>query len=248
MNEVKVFPDLSALTQAAAELVLAAALQSVNQRGTFTFVLSGGGTPKPLFRLLAEPPIRNSFPWQQIHFFWGDERCVPADHPESSYHLARTLFLSHFPIPAAHIHRAKGELAPEAAAQDYRRQLDQFRETVLQDPVLRFDLVLLGLGSDGHTASLFPGKVPPEAEYETVIAVTADYDGRPANRITLTPLVFNNARQLLFLVAGENKAEAVSAVLYGPRQPQKWPAQLIQPDQGQTTWLLDESAAKRYQR
>jgi 6-phosphogluconolactonase len=113
----------------------------------------------------------------------------------------------------------------------------------MEGSIPRFDLVLLGLGSDGHTASLFPGQVPPEAATETVIAVTAEYDGRPANRITLTPPVFNNARHILFLVAGENKAEAVAAVLNGPYNPNQYPAQLIQPTSGEITWLLDKTAA-----
>jgi len=235
----QIFSSSDALARYALHEIMVTADSAIKQKGDFSLVLSGGGTPEPLFRLFATPPFNKILPWQDIHLFWGDERCVPPDQEGSSYGQARRLFIDHISIPPENIHRAKGELMPQEAAEDYRRQLAEY--DVSNFP--RFDLVLLGLGSDGHTASLFPGKVPPEATTETVIAVTADYDGRPANRITMTPPVFNNAKNIIFLVTGEKKAKAVSAVLNGPRDPDNWPAQSVNPPNGQLTWLLDQPAA-----
>jgi 6-phosphogluconolactonase len=142
------------------------------------------------------------------------------------------------PIPAENIHRAKGELAAETAVTDYTQQLQQFARPQL-------DLALMGLGDDGHTASLFPGAIPAAETSQPVMAVTADYNGRPAQRITLTPLVFNAARHILFLVTGEKKAAAVAAVLNHQDTPEKWPAQRIQPANGTITWLVDAAAAEK---
>jgi 6-phosphogluconolactonase len=242
--KIEVFSSPDSIARYALHEILVTAESAIKSRGIYSLVLSGGGTPEPLFRLFAAEPFRDTIPWQHIHLFWGDERCVPPDQPGSSYGQARSLFIDDVPIPPENIHRAKGERPPQEAAEDYRNQLAKFSGFLSQsDLIPRFDLVLLGLGSDGHTASLFPGKVPPEAEHETVIAVTADYDGRPANRITMTPPVFNNARSILFLVTGESKAGAVAAVINGPHQPDQWPGQLIRPDSGQLTWLLDKTAA-----
>lgn len=247
--QIEVFSSPDSIARYALHEIMITADTAIKARGLYTLVLSGGGTPETLFHLFATPPFRDTMPWQHIHLFWGDERCVPPDQPGSSYGQARSLFIDRVPIPSENVHRAKGELSSQEAAEDYRHQLIQFNQHHnMKGPVPRFDLVLLGLGSDGHTASLFPGRIPPEAATETVIAVTADYDGRPANRITLTPPVFNNARNILFLVTGEKKAEAVSAVINGPHQPDQWPGQLIRPSSGQTIWLLDETAASELQR
>jgi 6-phosphogluconolactonase len=246
--KIEVFSSPDSIARYALHEILVTADTAIKERGVYTLVLSGGGTPEPLFRLFATPPFRDTIPWQHIHLFWGDERCVPPDQPGSSYGQARRLFIDRGAIPPENVHRAQGERPPQEAAEDYRHQLTQFNQQYhMEGSIPRFDLVLLGLGSDGHTASLFPGQVPPEAATETVIAVTAEYDGRPANRITLTPPVFNNARHILFLVAGENKAEAVAAVLNGPYNPNQYPAQLIQPTSGEITWLLDKTAASLMQ-
>jgi 6-phosphogluconolactonase len=242
--KVEIFSSPEGIARYALHEVLLLADSAINQRGTFSLVLSGGGTPEPLFHLFAQPPFRDLIPWQHTHLFWGDERCVPPNQAGSSYGQARNLFIDQVSIPSQNIHRAKGELPPHEAAKDYRNQLAKFSGFLLQsDLIPRFDLVLLGLGSDGHTASLFPHKVPPEAETESVIAVTADYDGRPANRITMTPPVFYVARNILFLVTGQNKAAAVSAVHNGPHKPNQYPAQLIHPEDNKITWLLDQPAA-----
>lgn len=236
----RLFAGIEEIAEAAAAYLVAVAEAAVAENGRCLLALSGGSTPKALFQRLSQPDYaRRSF-WAGCHIFWGDERLVPPDDPGSSYKLAADLLLSHLPIPTEQIHRARGEWAAGAAADDYARQLRQLAPDGRIWP--RFDLVLLGLGRDGHTASLFPGPIPPEETSQPVIAVTADYDGRPAGRITFTPLVFNDARHLLFLVTGADKAEAVTAVRHAPYDPETWPAQRIRPHDGQVVWFLDEAA------
>jgi 6-phosphogluconolactonase len=216
---------------------------AAGQKGVASFVLAGGGTPLALYRALASPPYRQAIPWEKVHFFWGDERLVRPDDPGSNYAAARNAFLDPLSIPPDNIHRIKGELQPQEAAADYAARLSAW--AVKYDPGAsnlwpRFDLVLLGLGEDGHTASLFPGS-PVEVD-SPVMAVTADYKGRPAGRVTLTPPVFNDARAVCFLVSGTNKAEAVYQTLSSD-DPVQLPAQRIRPANGQVTWLLDRAAA-----
>lgn len=244
--KVEIFSSPEGIARYALHEIIVTAEQAIKARGVFSLVLSGGGTPEPLFRLFATAPFDEMLPWQQTHLFWGDERCVPPDQSGSSYGQARELFIEKTGIPAQNVHRAKGELSPAEAAIDYRNQLAKFSGFLSQSELIpHFDLVLLGLGSDGHTASLFPHKVPTEARTETVVSVTADYDGRPANRITMTPLVFNKARNILFLATGEKKAGAIAAVLQGLPDPDQYPAQLIQPKSGNTIWLIDQPAASQ---
>jgi len=189
-----------------------------------------------LYRLLAREPID----WTRIHVFWGDERLVPPEDPENSYGQAWEALLKHIPIPTENIHRVASELDPVAAARDYASILREFAAPPLDWP--RFDLVLLGLGEDGHTASLFPGS--PVDATEPVIAVTAQYQGRPARRVTLTPLVFNAARQVIFLVTGANKAVTLKGVFSDYNSSEQVPAKRIQPADGQVTWLVDKAAGK----
>jgi 6-phosphogluconolactonase len=196
--------------------------------------------------LLAQPPYEAAVPWANTHVFWSDERLVPPDDKESNYGQASADLLNHVAIPEANIHRARGELAAGAAVEAYTAQLRYFvthhaRGAVIPWP--RFDLVLLGLGSDGHTASLFPGAATDDWEMIPVVAATAEYRGRPAERLTLTPLVINDARHVLFLVTGKEKAEAVAAVLQGEIDPERWPAQRILPRAGDVTWMLNADAA-----
>lgn len=237
-----VFADADALAAAAAARFASLAQQAVAARGRFLVALSGGSTPQALFALLARPPFQEELPWQNMHLFWGDERLVPPTDPGSSYGMAQQLLLAHVPVPAAQVYRAKGELLPAAAAADYARQLAAAAENGRLWP--RFDLCLMGLGSDGHTASLFPGPLPPDALTHPVIAVTAAYDGRPAQRISLTPPVFNDARHVLFLVAGAAKAAALAAVLAHAGTPEQWPARRIQPHAGTLDWYADAAAAR----
>jgi len=233
---VRIFKDADELSRAAAELFVTLAVQAIRERGRFLVALSGGSTPMALYRLLALEPID----WTRIHVFWGDERLVPPEDPENSYGQAWEALLKHIPIPTENIHRVASELDPVAAARDYASILREFAAPPLDWP--RFDLVLLGLGEDGHTASLFPGS--PVDATEPVIAVTAQYQGRPARRVTLTPLVFNAARQVIFLVTGANKAVTLKGVFSDYNSSEQIPAKRIQPADGQVTWLVDKAAGK----
>lgn len=225
--EIVVLPDLETISRAAAGRVAALA-QACDP---FTVALSGGSTPRRLYELLAASPFRERIPWAQTHVFWGDERCVPPDHPDSNYHLARQALLDRVPLLARNVHRILGELEPEQAAAAYRAEL----LTALGDD-RRFDLVLLGLGDDGHTASLFPGTA---ALQERTLAAAVVYVERLASwRITLTLPTLNAARHVLFLVSGANKAPALVRVLAG----EPLPAGLVRPPQGQLTWLVDRAA------
>lgn len=234
---IETFPDKETLSQAAARLFSRIAHDAVQAHGRFSIVLSGGSTPRRLYQILSQMP---ELPWEQTHVFWGDERLVPPDDPGSNYGQAKAVLLDCVPIPPENIHRMKGELAPDTAVADYTAQLRQFTPGQLWP---RFDLVLLGMGSDGHTASLFPGPVSEAERTQPVIAVTAHYDGRPAQRITLTPLVFNDAAHILFLVTGADKTDALTAVLQNPPQPEKYPVQRIQPRDGSLTWFIDNAAS-----
>jgi 6-phosphogluconolactonase len=238
---VRIFPTLSTMSRAAADFFSKQVKEAVTIQDTAHVALSGGNTPATLFQLLAQSPYKESIPWEKIHFYWADERCVPPEDSESNYGQVWQSLLSKVPVPKQNIHRIKGELEPETAAQDYIYQLKQNVTGDLKWPIL--DYVLLGMGADGHTASLFPGQVNPAETTTPAIAVTADYMGRPANRVTLTPLVFNSARHILFLVSGENKAKALSEVLDGFYNPLNVPAQRIRPVNGDVTWIIDRAAA-----
>jgi 6-phosphogluconolactonase len=235
--EVVVLPDAEELAHQAARRFAELAREAVASRGRFSVSLSGGSSPGQLYKLLTREPYRTQIPWRQVHLFWGDERCVPPDDPGSNYHLAEGALIAQVPVPAENVHRMRGELAPEAAARAYDRELQDF----FCGPRPRFDLVLLGLGEDGHTASLFPGSPLLEEAERLVAPATAVFQDRPAQRITLTLPAINAARQVLFLVSGGAKAQVVQAVLEGPAGP--LPAQWIQPTAGGLTWLLDAAAA-----
>jgi 6-phosphogluconolactonase len=235
--EIVIVPDPQTLAYEAAQRFAELVREAVSFRGRFSVALSGGSTPGRLYGLLAEDPYRKQVPWGQVHLFWGDERCVPPDDPGSNYRLAQEMVISRVPIPPENVHRVRGELGPEIAAQTYEQVLHDF----FCGPRPRFDLVLLGLGKDGHTASLFPGSALL-AEMERLVApAEAIYQDRPAQRVTLTLPAINTARQVLFLVAGIDKAQVVQAVVEGPDG--QLPAQRIQPTAGQLTWLLDAPAA-----
>jgi 6-phosphogluconolactonase len=235
--EIVVLADAGALALEAAERFTRLAQGAAASRGRFSVALSGGSTPGELYSILAKPPFRARVPWQQVHLFWGDERCVPPDEPGSNYRLAEERLISQVPIPPDNVHRVRGELEPRMAAQVYDRVLQDY----FCGPKTRFDLVLLGLGNDGHTASLFPGS-PLLGETERLAAATtAIYEDRPAQRVTLTLPAINTARDILFLVKGSDKAEIVRAVLEEARS--HLPARRVRPMAGQATWLLDAAAA-----
>jgi 6-phosphogluconolactonase len=239
--KINIFKDIHDLSLAAARLFVESSLQAITGRGRFLVALSGGNTPNLLYQTLAGELYRNQINWAKVHAFWGDERCVPPDDPGNCYYQARHALLDHVNIPADNIHRIQSDFEPAAAATDYARTLKVFSTPPLEWP--RFDLVLLGMGDDGHTASLFPGS--PVDITSPTIAVTANYQDRPARRVSLTPLVFNSARQIIFLVSGGSKSETLASILNGEYHPEQLPAQRIRPTDGEVIWLVDEAAASR---
>ena len=243
-RKIQIFKDLQELSLAAAELFVDTAAQAIATRGRFLTALSGGGTPKPLYQLLAHTPYCDQIEWSKVHAFWGDERCVPHNDPGNNYFQAKQALFDHVPLPLENIHRAASELEPGDAAHDYARVLNTFAEAPLAWP--RFDLVLLGMGDDGHTASLFPGSQVDITS--PVVAVTANYQSRPANRVSLTPRVFNSARRVIFLVSGADKAVTLTQVLSDISNMDLLPAQRIRPTDGEVIWLVDEAAASKAQK
>lgn len=242
MNErpdVITLPDPAAVAHQAAQIFASSATEAIDSRGRFSVVLPGGSTPAMLFRILGKEPQQGRVPWANVHLFWGDERCVPPTDPASNYHLASQIFISSLPIPPDNIHRIPGELGATGAARAYERDLLDY----FCGPHPRFDLVVLGLGVDGHTASLFPGSAALEERERLAMAVTASYQDRPSERVTMTPRAINSARHVLFLVTGSAKASIVRDVLQGSDG--RFPARLIQPSAGQLTWLLDAEAASQ---
>lgn len=241
--KTKIASDRREVCRIAADEVLNSARQAVQSNGRCTMALSGGSTPKDLYALLAvDEKWRAEFPWKSTHFFWGDERHVPPDHEESNYRMANEVMLSKTAVPAANVHRIKSENPDaSAAAKDYERKLRSFFE-LRAGQVPRFDIALLGLGPEGHTASLFPGT---KALREKKRLVVSNWVGKLyTDRITLTAPVFNQAREVIFLVCGDDKALALKAVLEGRHEPDQLPAQLIRPNKGRLLWLLDSAAAK----
>ena len=229
------------MSQAAVQMLAQIADRAIEERKQLLVALSGGSTPKRLFQILSRSPFAQSLPWENMHFFWCDERLVPPDHPESNFGQAKEWLFSQVSIPEGNLHRIRGELAPAQAVEEYRRVLESFSDGTQEWP--RFDLAYLGLGADGHTASLFPVAITPEEEMYPALMVSADYQGRPAGRVTLTPLALNSARNLIFMVSGKDKAHAVHQTLHGEKDLEKWPAQRIQPLDGKAIWLLDDQAA-----
>jgi 6-phosphogluconolactonase len=235
--EILILSGEKAVAEEAAKRFLRLAREAVASRGRFSVALSGGTTPGVLFRRLAESPFLDTVPWAQVHLFWVDERLVPRDDPGSNYRLAYETLISQVPLPEENVHGVLGEQAPAVAEREYERALDAF----FCGPQTRFDLVLLGMGRDGHTASLFPGDGALQERQRNVAVVEANYEGRPAHRLTLTLPAINGARQVLFLVTGGSKAEIVRQVLGS--QGGRLPAQQVQPVAGQLAFLLDERAA-----
>jgi 6-phosphogluconolactonase len=227
------------LTQAAAEELARLAERSIAEHGRFAWALSGGSTPRALYRLLAAGPFRRRIDWSRVHFFWGDERHVPPDHAESNYRMAREAMLDALNPPAENVHRIRAEEPDARAAADlYEEELRSFF-ALNAGEWPRFDLMLLGLGKDGHTASLFPGG---DAVHERERLVVAPWvEAQKTFRITLTPPVINNAARSIFLVSGDDKAEAMRAVLEGTREPERYPAQIVK---GNVLWMTDRSAAR----
>jgi 6-phosphogluconolactonase len=232
-SSVQVYSTLDELSEAAKEEFIRIANDAIHQRGRFLTALSGGNTPMKLYEKLAH----GSLDWPRIYFFWGDERCVPVEDAGNSYGQTKKIWFDR--INTTNIQRIQSELGPVQAAQAYAATLKEYSESPLEWP--RFDLVLLGMGDDGHTASLFPGS-PVEVDSAT-LAVVANYQDRPANRVTLTPNVINAARNIFFLAVGTSKAETLKKVLGDTYTPLELPAQRINPKDGKIIWFVDEAAA-----
>jgi 6-phosphogluconolactonase len=247
--QVRVYRDSDELALKAARHFARLADQYCIGCDRFTVALSGGSTPRKMFSILAEEPFLDTVPWSSIYFFWGDERCVPPDHPDSNYLMARETLLSKVPVPNENIFRVPAENPdPNRAAEEYAETLTQFflaraskSATAPLTSVPRFDLVLLGMGPDGHTASLFPHTSALQNEEDMVAANFVEKFN--AYRITLTAKTINNARNVTFVVAGADKAEALKDVIEGSYQPEVYPSQLIRPRNGTLLWMVDEAAA-----
>ncbi len=236
--EVRVVDGPAALARAAAEEWRSRALAAVAATGRFAVALAGGSTPRALYALLADPaaPYRDALPWTRTHAFFGDERAVSSDHHQSNYAMARDALLARVPLPPENVHRIRGEDHPEASARAYEEELRAFF-----GPAPRFDLVLLGMGADGHTASLFPGTPVLEEATHLVAATLAPAPG--GRRITLTLRALEGAARVIFLIAGAAKAPALARVLSGGSGPEALPAARVRPLEGTVLWLVDRDAA-----
>lgn len=243
MNDVIVFASGEQLSHAAARYFVRIANEAIAAHGRFMVALSGGSGPKKLYGVLASEPYRGQIDWSKAEIFWSDERNVPPDDPESNYHLALEGLLKPLAIPESRVHRAPAEEADRVAASEKYAQ--ELRRIFGTDGVPAFDLMQLGMGPEGHTASLFPHQESLQEKTRLVIPVVVPKP--PPPRLTFTPPVLNAARHTLFLVTGGEKAEAIQAVLEGPYQPEEYPAQIVRPA-GDVTWMLDTGTASKLTR
>lgn len=233
---ISILASYETLSHAAAEMFVESAQSAVNKDGYFSIAFSGGHTPQRMYEILAQKDIRDKIPWDKTFVFWGDERCVPPDHPSSNQLMLRRLLLAHVNIPEQNVFPISGNLPPGEAAQEYETILHKFFTN--RHPGL--DLVLLGLGENGHTASLFPGT---PALNETQRWATDVYVAElKMHRVTLTAPFINLAKKIVFLVSGRSKALVLKEVREGPADPVRLPAQLIKPVEGELVWLVDQEA------
>ncbi|MGB7211140.1 MAG: 6-phosphogluconolactonase [Gemmatimonadales bacterium] len=238
-SQVVVFPDPNALADGAADRFVVAATDAIDHRGRFVVALAGGETPRGTYQRLAAEPWRSRVPWSQVVMLWGDERCVPPDSVESNFRMAREAMLDHVPVLPANIHRIRGEEVPATAAAEYEQTLRALLAT--PDAGSGIDLVLLGLGADGHTASIFPGSAAAGERVRWVVA--EDVTAVSMWRISLTTVVINAAAEVLFLVSGGTKADILRRVLQRAPDGSEFPAQRIAPSSGRVVWLADAAAA-----
>ena len=243
-HELTIARDATALAEAAADRFVDIARESIAARGRFTVALAGGSTPERMYTLLAAMPRAGAVDWSRTWLLWGDERCVPWGDERSNYHMAQSALVAHVAIPAAQVRPIRTDLAsPADCAADYARTLEQVFGQPFPGPPPRCDLILLGMGDDGHTASLFPGK---DTLDETKLWVTHSAPGvlpPPVDRVTFTFPTLNQARHILFLVAGANKAAPLRDVLEGGAGKHDRPSAAVAPVDGTLTWLVDEAAA-----
>jgi 6-phosphogluconolactonase len=240
---ITILPDREQFSHAAVRYIVQVANEALAAHGRFIIALSGGSAPKSVYSLLALEPYCNQIDWTKAEVFWGDERCVPPYEAESNYHLAYEVMLSKLAIPADHIHRMPADRSDRVAASAAYEQ--ELRRVFGTNGIPSFDLIHLGLGPEGHTASLFPHQAVLHETQRLVMFVTVPKP--PPPRLTLTPPVLNAAKHILFLVTGAEKADAIQAVLEGGYQPDEYPAQIVHPTQGEVTWMLDTAAASGLQ-
>ena len=234
---IQVSATAEAMSRMAAEFIAATAREALEARGRFILALAGGGTPRPVYERLAAPPLAQHIDWSRTHVFWGDERCVSEEDERSNYRMARESLLEKVPLASGQVHPIRCDGDPAASALRYEQLLRS-----MFPGGARFDLILLGLGDNGHTASLFPD-TPAVEERERWVAETR-IAGQDYSRVTLTVAVINEARSIAFLVSGAEKAEALNRVLEGPRNPRSVPAQAIHPRRGRVVWFVDAPAAR----
>lgn len=238
---IRVLPDAAAVARAGAEMFVEHASRAIAAKGVFAVVVSGGSTPRSMYDLLASDEFRRRVDWTNVELFFADERCVPADHPESNYRMVHQRLIAKVPLPLDNVYRMRGEIDPEEAARLYGLQLrDIFGDGGA-------DLVFLGMGEDGHTASLFPRTTALNEREHRCVANHVPHDSLPPGtswRITLTPVFLNRAAHVVVMVTGKGKAKTLAEVLEGDHDPQRLPVQLIDPDPGELTWLLDADVAE----
>lgn len=236
---VRIFPNMHALSHAAADVFRALADKAVSERGRFAAALSGGSTPKALYTILGKKPYADQIDWERVHLFWADERCVPPEQGDSNFRLAHELLISRVTIPEKNVHRIRGEEGAEQAAAAYEQDLRAFFGA---DGYPAMSLVILGVGEDGHTASLFPGSLPVMENKR--LAAPVFLGPRKKDRVTLTFPVLNHAQQVLFLASGLSKQKIITRILQDGN-PDELPAGLVHPTAGACTWFLDQEAASR---
>ena len=236
--EIKVLPDAAAIAHEAAERIVQLSEDAIESRGRFSIALSGGSTPKALYTLLASPEFVTRLDWPAIDLFFGDERCVPPEDKDSNYRMAHETLISKVPIPLDNVYRMRGEIDANEAAKEYGLMLkEHFGDGGM-------DVVLLGMGDDGHTLSIFPGTIAVDEKEHRVLGYFAENSSTGKSwRITLTAPFVNKARDVIVMLAGANKADRLKEVLEGPRDPRRLPIQLIQPIHGRIAWLIDTGAA-----
>jgi 6-phosphogluconolactonase len=233
--EIRILKDVEQLAVTAAEEFTEIAAESINTRGRFIVALAGGKTPQRMYELLASEPWTGRVSWANVHVFWGDERYVPDDHPDSNYRMARSTLLDRVSIPESNIHNVPTSMKPAEAAANYERVIREYGNPA------HFDLILLGMGTDGHIGSLFPDS---QLLHETERLVAAEYvEFLGAWRISMTLPLINAAHTVIFLVSGESKTDTIYQVFHGDKDQMHIPAQAVQPREGELIWLLDEAAA-----
>jgi 6-phosphogluconolactonase len=233
-----IYPDTKTLAETFAKEILTGIAEAHNSGNPYYMMLSGGSTPKVLFEALAAQ-VDNGVSWDHVHFFWGDERCVPHDHPDSNYLMTRLTLLDRIPIPQTNIHRIMGENNPEEEAERYASEIEKVRSKQNGKPA--FDLIMLGMGDDGHTASIFPHQMQLLNSERYCEVATHPVSGQ--TRITVTPVILNNARKTVFLVTGASKADVLNEIFEKKGNYQSYPAEYIKPINGKLFWLLDAAAA-----